>query len=191
MYRNQNATSDTRVRLLSWSETLLKISSLLSYDLSLTLFAFLRLVQRTYTSNFRLFAIGLQTYDGPLRSGLHERRRQLGASFLGRFVEYAFGYTPLHLIYHTYVNLKKKINIPNLWRNDSQENSTFDSLPSISFRSHRYLVEFLFQIPKLRPSHEPYFQIVSQQSSMDELLIKLHVRELCVFFFFFIKRLFK
>lgn len=24
-----------------------------------------RLVQRTYTSNFRLFAIGLQTYDGP------------------------------------------------------------------------------------------------------------------------------
>lgn len=162
MYRNQNATSDTRVRLLSWSETLLKISSLLSYDLSLTLFAFLRLVQRTYTSNFRLFAIGLQTYDGPLRSGLHERRRQLGASFLGRFVEYAFGYTPLHLIYHTYVNLKKKINIPNLWRNDSRENSTFNSLPSISFRSHRYLVEFLFQTSSISRTIVPNYILTKQ-----------------------------
>lgn len=69
-------------------------------------------MQRTYTSNFRLFAIGRlkHTTDGPLGSGLAWSREAATAevplhSFLGEIR----GITPLHLIKPSGGKLKRRV----------------------------------------------------------------------------------
>lgn len=115
MYRNQNATSDTCVCLLSWSETLLKISSLrasLSLPPSPPLFLpfFTALYgscsEHTLLTLDCLLSVGSNirrtfgVWSGLAERGGDSRESSCCCSFLGEIRRIVlFGYTPLHLIY--------------------------------------------------------------------------------------------